>query len=128
MSIGEGKTLLLGLEAIGEPDERGIRTVMCTINGQLRPIGIRDRSVASQVAAAEKADSTNTGHVAAPFDGVVTVGVAEGDEVEAGQTVATIEALKMEASITSPRAGTVARLAVPGTQAVEGGDLVLVLS
>ena len=128
VSIGEGKTLLLGLEAIGEPDERGIRTVMCTINGQLRPIGIRDRSVASQVAAAEKADSTNTGHVAAPFDGVVTVGVAEGDEVEAGQTVATIEAMKMEASITSPRAGTVARLAVPGTQAVEGGDLVLVLS
>ncbi len=127
VSLGEGKTLLLGLEAIGEPDERGIRTVMCTINGQLRPIGIRDRSVASQVAAAEKADSSDDGHVAAPFDGVVTVGVAEGDEIEAGQTVATIEAMKMEASITSPRAGTVVRIAVPGTQAVEGGDLVLVL-
>jgi pyruvate carboxylase len=128
VSLGEGKTLLLGLEAIGEPDERGIRTVMCTINGQLRPIGIRDRNVASQVAATEKADSSNSGHVPAPFDGVVTVGVSEGDEVEAGQTVATIEAMKMEASITSPRAGTVARIAVPGTQAVEGGDLVLVLS
>ena len=100
---------------------------MCTINGQLRPISIRDHSVASAVAAAEKADSTNGGHVAAPFDGVVTVGVAEGDSVEAGQTVATIEAMKMEASITAPRAGTVARIAVPGTQAVEGGDLVLVL-
>jgi pyruvate carboxylase len=127
VSLGEGKTLILGLEAIGEPDERGIRTVMCTINGQLRPVGVRDRSVASAVAAAEKADSSDSGHVAAPFDGVVTVGVAEGDEVEAGQTVATIEAMKMEASITSPRAGRVARVAVPGTQAVEGGDLVLVL-
>ena len=127
VSLGEGKTLLLGLEAIGEPDDRGIRTVMCTINGQLRPIGVRDRSVASQVAAAEKADTSDNKHVAAPFDGVVTVGVAEGDTVEAGQTVATIEAMKMEASITSPRTGTVARVAVPGTQAVEGGDLVLVL-
>ena len=58
---------------------------------------------------------------------MVTVGVAEGDTVEAGQTVATIEAMKMEASITAPRAGTVERVAVPGTQAVEGGDLVLVL-
>ena len=29
--------LLLGLEAISEPDERGFRTVMATINGQLRP-------------------------------------------------------------------------------------------
>lgn len=127
VSLGEGVTLLIGLEAIGEPDERGIRTVMCTINGQLRPVGIRDRNVASAVAAAEKADAGNGGHVAAPFDGVVTVGVAEGDTVEAGQTVATIEAMKMEASITAPRAGTITRVAVPGTQAVEGGDLVLVL-
>ena len=54
--------------------------------------------------------------------------VAEGDEVEAGQTVATIEAMKMEASITAPVAGTVSRVAVPATQAVEGGDLVLVVS
>lgn len=127
VSLGEGKTLLIGLEAIGQPDERGIRTVMCTINGQLRPVSIRDRNVASEVAAAEKADTGNGGHVAAPFDGVVTVGVAEGDTVEPGQTVATIEAMKMEASITAPRAGRVARIAVPGTQAVEGGDLVLVL-
>lgn len=127
VDLDEGKRLLIGLEAIGEPDERGIRTVMCTLNGQMRPIGIRDRNVASEVAAAEKADPAHGGHVAAPFDGVVTVGVAEGDTVEAGQTVATIEAMKMEASITAPRAGTVERVAVPGTQAVEGGDLVLVL-
>jgi pyruvate carboxylase len=42
--------------------------------------------------------------------------------------VATIEAMKMEASITAPVAGTVERLAFTGTQQVEGGDLVLVLS
>ena len=34
----------------------------------------------------------------------------------------------MEASITAPVAGTVERLAIAGTQAVEGGDLVLVLA
>ena len=43
--------------------------------------------------------------MAAPYDGAVTVTVAEGDTVEAGQTVATIEAMKMEASITAPVAG-----------------------
>src|SRR4029078_7544742 len=36
--------------------------------------------------------------------------------------------MKMEASITAPVAGTVERLAFTGTQQVEGGDLVLVLS
>ena len=80
------------------------------------------------VPAAEKADRTNPDHVAAPFAGVVSVNVEQGDAVEAGQTIATIEAMKMEAAITAPVAGTVERLALAGTQAVEGGDLVLVLS
>ena len=101
---------------------------MATINGQLRPISVRDRAVASEVAAAEKADPSQPGQVAAPFQGVVTTVVGEGDKVSAGEVVATIEAMKMEASITAPVEGTVERLAISGTQAVDGGDLVLVLA
>ena len=127
VEIEEGKTVLFGLEAIGEPDERGYRTVMATINGQLRPLSVRDRSVAASVAAAEKADPARPGQVAAPFQGAVTVVVAEGDTVAAGDTVATIEAMKMEAAITAPSAGVVERLAVSGTQQVDGGDLILVI-
>ena len=41
--------------------------------------------------------------------------------------MATIEAMKMEASITTPVAGTVRRLALNGITQVEGGDLVLVV-
>jgi len=126
--VREGREMLFGLEAISDPDERGIRTVMATVDGQLRPVQVRDRNVSAEVVSAEKADPSTPGHVAAPYDGAVTVTVAEGASVEAGQTVATIEAMKMEASITSPIAGTVSRLAVPATQAVEGGDLVLVIS
>ena len=54
--------------------------------------------------------------------------MAEGDQVEAGQTVATIEAMKMEAAITTPVAGTVQRLALGSVQQVEGGDLVVVVT
>jgi biotin carboxyl carrier protein len=61
---------------------------------------------------AEKADRTNSGHVAAPFAGVVSLSVAEGDQVNAGATVATIEAMMMEAAITAPVAGPVQRLAI----------------
>ncbi len=120
--------LLIGLEAISEPDERGIRTVMCILNGQLRPVEVRDRSIASAVPTAEKADAGNPGHIAAPFAGVVSIGVAVGDQVDAGQSVATIEAMKMEAAITAGGAGTVKRVAVSGTAQVEGGDLLVVLS
>ena len=128
ITIEEGKTIILGIQAISEPDERGYRTVMATVNGQMRPISVRDRAVASQVATAEKADTSKPGQVAAPFQGVVTVAVSEGDKVSVGDTVATIEAMKMEASITAPVDGTVERLAFSGTQAVDGGDLVLVLA
>lgn len=128
VQLERGVELLIGLEAISEADERGMRTVMCIINGQLRPVLVRDRSIASEVPAAEKADRNNADHIAAPFAGVVTVGVAEGDSVDAGQTIATIEAMKMEAAITAPKAGTVARVAVAATAQVEGGDLLVVVS
>ncbi len=128
VTLQEGKTLILGLQSISEPDERGFRTVMATVNGQIRPVAVRDTSVSAEVAAAEKADPGTPGHVAAPFQGVVSVVVEAGQQVEAGETVATIEAMKMEAAITAPMAGTVQRVALSGTQAVDGGDLVVVLS
>ncbi|STZ55305.1 pyruvate carboxylase [Mycolicibacterium senegalense] len=128
VELERGVQLLIGLEAISDADERGMRTVMCILNGQLRPITVRDRSIASEVPTAEKADRTNPDHIAAPFAGVVTVGVAAGDTVEAGATIATIEAMKMEAAITAPKAGTVQRVAVSATAQVEGGDLLVVVT
>ncbi|MDN5892748.1 MAG: pyruvate carboxylase [Nocardioides sp.] len=127
VTIERGKRLIVGLQAISEPDERGYRNVMTLLNGQIRPINVRDQSVASKVAATEKAAPSDKSQVAAPFQGVVTITVAEGDTVAAGDVVATIEAMKMEASITAPVGGTVSRLALSGTVSVEGGDLILVL-
>jgi pyruvate carboxylase len=128
VTIDEGKTLLFGLQSVGEADERGIRIAMCTINGQLRPIPVRDRSVEPDAPAAEKADPASPGQVAAPFGGSVTPVVAVGDQVTAGDTVAKIEAMKMEASITASVAGTVTRIALAGTAQVDGGDLIMVIA
>ncbi|GGU16691.1 pyruvate carboxylase [Streptomyces daghestanicus] len=127
VDLEPGVRLLIELQAVGEADERGLRTVMAGLNGQLRPVRVRDRAAASDVPVTEKADRADPGHVAAPFAGVVTLAVAEGDRVEAGATVATIEAMKMEAAITAARAGTVIRLAVHRVQQVEGGDLLVQL-
>jgi pyruvate carboxylase len=125
--LERGVELLIGLEAVSDADERGMRTVLCLLNGQLRPVLVRDRSIATDIPVAEKADKTNPDHIAAPFAGVITVGVAVGDTVSAGQTIATIEAMKMEAAITAPKAGTVDRIAVSATAQVEGGDLLVVV-
>ncbi|MBF0815281.1 pyruvate carboxylase [Microbacterium paludicola] len=128
VEIERGVQLHVGLEAIGEPDEKGIRSVMATLNGQLRPVSARDRSIDVEVLAAEKADTSRPGQVAAPFSGVVTLKVAVGDRVEAGQAVASIEAMKMEAAITTAEGGVVERLAIAPTQQVDAGDLLVVVS
>ncbi|MDN5811581.1 MAG: pyruvate carboxylase [Arthrobacter sp.] len=127
ISLGKGVRLLVTLQAISEPDEKGMRTLMCTLNGQMRQITVRDDNVESTVKAAEKADQSNPGHVAAPFAGAVTAAVEVGDTVPAGGTIATIEAMKMEAAITSPAGGRVSRIAIEGTAQVQGGDLLVVL-
>jgi pyruvate carboxylase len=127
VAIEPGVDLLLTLEAIGEADAQGMRTVMTTINGQLRPVFVRDQSIAVETTTAEKADPAAAGQIAAPFSGVVTLKVAEGDAVEAGQPIASIEAMKMEAAITTPVAGVVKRLAIRVTEHVEAGDLLIVV-
>ena len=127
VDLARGVRLFVGLEAIGEADDKGVRTVMVRVNGQLRPVFAKDRSIAVTVAVAEKADRTDPAHVAAPFSGTVTLKAAAGDEVAAGQPVATIEAMKMEAAITAPHAGKVARILFTGTRPVEAGDLLVVI-
>ena len=106
MELERGVELLIGLEAISEPDERGMRTVMCILNGQLRPVVVRDRSVASAVPAAEKADRANPDHIAAPFAGRRHARRRRRRHRRPpAHTIATIEAMKMEAAITAPHGG-----------------------
>ena len=127
IDLARGIRLYVGLEAIGEADDKGVRSVMVRMNGQLRPVFVKDERITVTVDVAEKADRTVPGQVAAPFSGTVTVKVAVGDAVEPGQAVATIEAMKMEAAITTPVGGTVKRLAFEGARGVESGDLIVVV-
>ncbi|MCS5478605.1 pyruvate carboxylase [Corynebacterium sp. YIM 101645] len=124
----EQPPMVVRLDAVGEPDEKGMRQVVANVNGQIRPMKVRDRSVESVTASAEKADANNKGHVAAPFAGVVMVTAKPGDEVKAGDPVAVIEAMKMEATITATIDGTIERVALAQATKVEGGDLIVVIS
>ena len=123
--LGRGVRLLLGLRSISEPNDEGIRIVGFRVNGQPRDIDTLDRTVASDRPEHARADPTMPGHVAAPFRGAVNVSVAVGDRVEAGDTVAVIEAMKMESSISAPVAGTVESIAPAPGGLLEPGDLIL---
>ena len=77
----------------------------------------------------DPADAVASGSLLAPMPGtVVRVAVAEGDAVEAGQTVLVLEAMKMQHTVTAPQAGTVIRMSVqPGAQ-VAANEVLAVVS
>ena len=58
---------------------------------------------------------------------VVSVSVAPGDAVTAGQQLLVVEAMKMQNELRAPRAGTIERVAVGPGATIEVGDLLLVL-
>jgi len=72
--------------------------------------------------------ATGTGAVTVPMQGtIVKVLVSEGDEVEAGQTVCVLEAMKMENNIAADKSGTVKEIKVTAGQSVGSGDVVVVI-
>lgn len=63
IDLGKGVRLIAALETISEADEKGMRTVTCKLNGQSRPVTVRDNSIESTVKAAEKADESVPGQL-----------------------------------------------------------------
>ena len=66
--------------------------------------------------------------VVAPLAGsVARVLVNVGDEIEAGQVLLLLEAMKMETEITAPKAGKVGAILVDKGTAVQGGQALIEL-
>jgi acetyl-CoA/propionyl-CoA carboxylase biotin carboxyl carrier protein len=77
-----------------------------------------------------RAHGVGGGHdaVVAPMQGtVLSVAVAEGDEVEAGQVICIVEAMKMENEVHAHRAGTVTQLSVQPGRPIGTGEVICVL-
>jgi pyruvate carboxylase len=128
VDLAPGVRLVFELEAVGEPDARGLRTVLARLNGQLRPVDVRDTSITAAVERAERADPGNPGHIAAPVAGVVNLQVERGARVEKGQPVAVIEAMKMESTVSAHVAGRVERVTAVSGARLEQGDLIVAIA
>ena len=128
VEIEPGKTLVISLEARGEPDDEGHVTVYFKLNGQNRHVMVADRSAAGEAEARRRADPAVPGEVGAPMPGsVVTLHCSEGAEVAAGDPLVTLEAMKMETVVRAPVAGTVRELCTDQKAQVKAQDLLIVL-
>ena len=128
IDIEKGKRLIVRYLALGEPNEEGERTVFFELNGQPRTVKVADKSLSSSARVHRKADETNAGHVAAPMPGlVVSLSVAAGDTVAAGDQILTIEAMKMESTLFADTDGTVDEIVASAGTRVEAKDLLVVI-
>ena len=126
VDIEEGKTLIIRFLTVSEPHADGTRTVFFELNGQPRDVSVVDRSLEAAATKAAKADPNNTKEVGAGMPGmVVTVAVKVGDKVTKGQKLFTVEAMKMETTISSEAEGRIAEVLVKPGSRVEAGDLLL---
>ncbi len=98
------------------------------LNGQPRDVTVVDHSLEEQAAARVKADPSDPNQIAAPMPGmVVTVAVREGDTVAKNQKLLTLEAMKMQTTLTADRPGQVRQLHAHPGNTVETGDLLMVM-
>jgi pyruvate carboxylase len=129
VEIEKGKTLIVKLVSIGQPQADGTRVVYFELNGQPREVIIRDESIKSAVVERIKADRTNPNHIAATMPGtVVKVLVEKGEKVNKGDHLMITEAMKMETTVQAPFAGIIKDIYVKNGDAIQAGDLLIELT
>ncbi len=122
--IEDGKTVMIRLQYVGEPDESGLRTVTFDLNGQARRISIKDNQFKSTKLQNQKVK--NKGDIGAPLQGRLSkIQVKVGDVVKKNQPLFVIEAMKMESSVAAPTAGKVTQVVLPEGSVVEQDDWVV---
>jgi pyruvate carboxylase len=128
VSIEEGKTLIIRLVSVSEPDKDGRRTVNYELNGMGREATIADKKVAPSNKARAKADLADPLQVAAPIPGLVaSVSVTVGQKIAKGDKLLMMEAMKMQTTVTSPVDGVVAEILAAVGETVEAKDLLMKL-
>jgi pyruvate carboxylase len=126
VSIEEGKTLIIRLVNVSEPDKDGRRTVTYELNGMTREAFIVDRNVTPKAKARPKADIADPLQVGAPIPGLIaSIAVTVGHKVAKGEKLLMMEAMKMQTTVSAPCDGVVAELHVAVGDTVESKDLLV---
>jgi len=126
VEIEQGKTLIVKLVSIGQPQVDGTRIVYFELNGQPREVVVKDLSVKTAIASRPKADRDNPNQIGATMPGtVVQVLVKKGEQVKKGDHLMVTEAMKMETTVQAPFDGTIVDIYVNSGDAIQTGDLLI---
>jgi pyruvate carboxylase len=124
--IEAGKTLIIRLIAVSDPDKDGRRTLTYELNGITRETYVADKKVAPSAKARPKADIADPLQIGAPIPGLVAaIAVSVGQKVNKGDKLLLMEAMKMQTTVSAPVTGVVSELLCSLGETVESKDLLL---
>lgn len=130
VELDEGKIMIVKLIEVGKLDEEGYRTVAFEVNGNRREIKILDKNLGEKesVEMTLMADPNNDKEIGASIPGAISkILIKEGDKVKEKQSLAIIEAMKMETNILATSSGEVDSILVSEGQQVKSGQLLIKL-
>ncbi|QDQ01575.1 pyruvate carboxylase [Lysinibacillus fusiformis] len=126
VEIEKGKTLIVKLVSIGEPQHDGTRVMYFELNGQSRELVIQDMTVEVDGSISLKADPSNPNQIGATMPGtVLKVVVSKGSPVKRGDHLLITEAMKMETTVQAPKDGVVKEVYATAGDAISTGDLLI---
>jgi pyruvate carboxylase len=128
VAIEEGKTLIIRLVNVSEPDKDGRRTVTYELNGITREAFVADKKVASHAKTRPKAELADPLQIGAPIPGLIaSIAVTVGQKVVKGDKLLMMEAMKMQTTVYASADGVVDELHVAVGDTVASKDLLLKL-
>ncbi|KZS40493.1 pyruvate carboxylase [Aquimarina aggregata] len=128
VTLDQGKTLLVQLISVGDPNDEGVVTVFFKINGQTRNVEIQDSAIKVDKVSHVKVDKADDKQIGAPLQGSLSsILVKSGQEVKKNEPLFIIEAMKMETTITANEDAVVKKIILKSGTMVEADDLVITL-
>ncbi len=126
VEIEQGKTLIIKLISIGQPQQNGKRILYFDLNGQSRELLIDDSNIEVKSNMVPIADSTNPNHIAATMPGtVLKVLASTGSQVKRGDHLLITEAMKMETTVQAPKDGVIKQIYVKAGDGLSVGNLLI---
>lgn len=126
VEIEQGKTLIVKLVSISEPQIDGTRVVYFELNGQAREVVVKDESIKGAITARPQVDKTNNKQIGATMPGTVIEALCKkGDQVNKGDYLLITEAMKMETTVQAPFSGVIKEIYVANGEAIAVNDLLI---
>lgn len=126
IEIEKGKVIVIRRIGKAESDESDKVKVLFEMNGQPRTVSVPLAGRQQQANTRLKAEIGNISHVAAPMPGMIALlMVKSGQKVQKGEALLSIEAMKMETTITAECDGVVKNVYIKPGSVIETNDLLI---